>query len=67
MTGLYQDFGEQRRFVILATEANALMIEVHNRMPVVLLNNEVKCWLDNYSAATGILQVKRPMLIKQVC
>lgn len=36
MAGLYNEFDGQQRFVILITGANSSMIEIHNRMPVVL-------------------------------
>ena len=65
MAGLYQDFGEERRFVIITTAANASMTEVHNRMPVVLQGAERDTWLSSGEEAIGILQSVRPELIRQ--
>ena len=65
MAGLYQDFGEERRFVIITTAANDSMIEVHNRMPVVLQGAERGAWLGSKESAAGILDAKRPELVRQ--
>lgn len=65
MAGLYQDFGGELRFVIITTSANDSMIEVHNRMPVVLQGAERDTWLCSEEGAIGILQSARPELIKE--
>lgn len=41
MAGLYNDFGGERRFVILTADANESMRDIHNRMPVVLTRPEI--------------------------
>ena len=65
MAGLYQDFGGERRFVIITTAANKSMIEVHNRMPVVLGSAERDAWLGSWERASEILQTVRPELVKE--
>ena len=65
MAGLYQNFGGERRFVIITTSANDSMIEVHNRMPVVLQGAELDVWLSYTEKATGILQAKKPKLVRR--
>ena len=65
MAGLYQDFGGERRFVIITTAANASMTEVHNRMPVVLQGAERDTWLSSEESAVGILRAVRPELIRK--
>lgn len=65
MAGLYQDFGGERRFVILTTAANDSMIEVHNRMPVVLKGAERGAWLNSEESAAEILNAERPGLVRQ--
>lgn len=65
MAGLYQDFGEERRLVIITTAANDWMIEVHNRMPVVLQEAELDAWLSCTETATGILQANKPELVRR--
>ena len=66
MAGLYQDFGGERRFVIITTVANDSMVEVHNRMPVVLQGTERDAWLSSGEGAIEILRATRPALIRQV-
>lgn len=65
MAGLYNDFDGERRFTILTTAANGSMIEVHNRMPVVLTHPEMDQWINSYQGALDVLHVERPQLIKR--
>ena len=66
MAGLYQNFGDKRCYVIITTAANESMVQVHNRMPVVLQRKELDTWLvDDGEGAVRILQAERPKLIKQ--
>ena len=64
MAGLWNDFDGERRFVILTTEANASMSEIHSRMPVVLTRPEMEQWMNSYQGALNILQAGRPELVK---
>lgn len=64
MAGLYQDFGDKRCYVIITTEANESMAEVHKRMPVILLREDVRKWLCDDSAVTVQLGRTPPPLIK---
>lgn len=50
MAGCYNLFQEEKRFVILTTEANASVADIHGRMPLILEPQEVKDWvLDDYT------------------
>lgn len=64
MAGLYNVYDGERRFVILTAPANQSMIDVHNRMPVVLTLDEIDKWMGSYQSAIDLLQAERPMLIK---
>lgn len=66
MAGLYNDFGGERRFVILTTASNESIRKVHLRMPVVLTRQEMDQWIDSYQGALDILQSSRPELVKQL-
>ena len=44
MAGLYQDYADGRRLVILTTGANSSMRDVHDRMPVILTRDMVRTW-----------------------
>lgn len=65
MAGLYNDFNGERRFTILTTAANQSIVDIHNRMPVVLTHAEIDQWLESYHDALNILQTGRPKLVKQ--
>lgn len=65
MAGLFQNFNNERRFIIITTAANSSMSEVHNRMPVVLGDKEKERWIESPQEAARILSVVPPMLIRQ--
>ncbi|MBH1942132.1 SOS response-associated peptidase [Mobilitalea sibirica] len=65
MAGLYSYYQEEMRFVILTTDANESIKEVHNRMPLVIPKNEIETWIMDNSAANEILHRVPPMLIKE--
>lgn len=49
MAGLYSIWNNQITYTILTTAANELMVEIHNtkkRMPVILIPEERKLWLN---------------------
>ncbi|RGZ01777.1 SOS response-associated peptidase family protein [Clostridium sp. AM58-1XD] len=64
MAGFYSRFEEEDRFVILTTKANQSMIGTHDRMPLVLEENELKEWVLNDSATEKILG-QTPVLLKK--
>jgi putative SOS response-associated peptidase YedK len=68
MAGLFNDFDGVRRFVILTTQANQSVVDIHDRMPLVLLRAELNGWLRDPHLARDILndQRNRPQLIRQV-
>ena len=53
MAGLYNQFEGQDRFVILTTQANSSVSGVHDRMPLLLEEKELKDWVfdDKYLEA----------------
>ena len=48
MAGVYQKHEEGNRFVILTTDANESMRPVHDRMPVILEEQELKDWIYDF-------------------
>ena len=48
MAGFYQKYEEGNRFVILTTAANESMRPVHDRMPVILEEHELKDWICDF-------------------
>lgn len=66
MAGIYNDFAGESRFVILTTEANASIEEIHDRMPLVLPQNMINDWISNDAAAMHILHDTPPILERQL-
>lgn len=64
MAGLYNPYDEGNRFVILTTAANTSMAPVHDRMPLLLEEEEILPWILNPDAAKEIL-MKVPYLLER--
>jgi putative SOS response-associated peptidase YedK len=67
MAGLIGDFGNEKRFIILTTQANASIQGIHDRMPVVLNRSELDDWISSAAAAREILRdhSRRPLLVSR--
>ena len=64
MAGLYNPYEEGNRFVILTTSANTSMEPVHDRMPLLLEEDELLPWILDLNAAKEIL-MKVPYLLER--
>ena len=64
MAGIADLFDEEVRFVILTTAANESMIKVHDRMPLILEQEQLEDWFDN-EKMQAILRQKPVMLKRQ--
>lgn len=62
MAGFYNRYQDEERFVILTTAANDSMQPVHNRMPLVLEQDEIQKWLNEDILAETFLQKTPPLL-----
>lgn len=62
MAGLYSVRDGKPSYVILTTDANGSMREVHHRMSLVLQKKQVASWLTEPEAADGFLRMTPPML-----
>jgi len=49
---------EIKSFSIITVEPNALMVEIHNRMPAILLPGHEKGWLENLSLLEALEMLK---------
>lgn len=58
--GIYRRFqeDEEDRYVILTTGANASMEPVHPRMPLILVPEDVKLWLEDDSSVARLLELR---------
>lgn len=62
MAGFYNDYGGERRYVILTTDANQSVREIHNRMPIIVHRQEIDDWVENETATQKILERVPPSL-----
>ena len=62
LAGIYRPYGDEKRFVILTREANASMLPVHDRMPLILTREEVEPWVCDAGRAASALMKELPLL-----
>lgn len=62
LAGLWNIFQGEERFVILTTASNDTIINVHDRMPVLLTDDEVTPWLHDTGMASAKLTALQPAL-----
>jgi putative SOS response-associated peptidase YedK len=60
--GIWEEYENEKgeikhTFLILTTQPNRLVAEVHDRMPVILKKEDEKKWLDKYSSEASLLQM----------
>ena len=65
LCALYQVVEGQCRFVILTREANASMVPVHNRMPVIVGAGDVRPYLTDDGAAREMIALRAPELVRE--
>lgn len=65
MAGIWRMYNNEPKFVILTTDANESVSDVHERMPVILKRSYLKDWLMSASSAFDLLSEKSPDLIRQ--
>ena len=66
MAGLYEQYDGENRFVILTTDANSSVKDVHPRMPVVIPKDKMGEWLFDFNRADNILFGPHPSLEMQL-
>ncbi len=62
MAGLYAVFDGKPCYCILTTGANESMREIHNRMPLVLIGDQMESWLNDPKETLTILRAVPPKL-----
>lgn len=56
MAGFFERFQEEDRFVILTTQANASVSGVHDRIPLILEEDELERWIYDGKFARDVLK-----------
>ena len=64
LAGLYKEFEDGARFVILTQEANEGMAVVHNRMPVVIRREQLADYINDYGQAEELLKTADPSWVQ---
>ena len=62
LAGLWNVFQGEERFIVLTTAPNDTIIHVHDRMPVLLTDDEVMPWLHDTGMASAKLTALQPAL-----
>ena len=65
LCGIYKPIDDALHFVILTREANESMSEIHDRMPVIVEEREVRPYLTDRRAAMEILVNAAPRLVRE--
>ncbi|WP_099467813.1 SOS response-associated peptidase [Konateibacter massiliensis] len=55
LAGIWNNFGLDRRFTILTTDANETMHQIHDRMPLIIEPEEAETWLFDESCVEFML------------
>ncbi len=66
MAGFYNLFGGEDRFILLTTAANESMEPVHDRMPLLLAEEDLEDWVFEDGATESFLAA-RPGPLRRVC
>ncbi len=64
MAGLYSYYRDELRFVVLTTDANESMQEIHNRMPLIIPKDEIETWIMDDQLTNDLLHRIPPQVVK---
>ena len=65
LCGVYKIIDGKHRFAILTRDANASMIETHDRMPIIISREAVRAYLTEYEKAIKLISTASPMLTRK--
>ncbi|MDO4305478.1 MAG: SOS response-associated peptidase [Eubacteriales bacterium] len=65
MAGCYKEYHGENRFVILTTDANVSVAAIHDRMPLILEQQEAEAWLLDDQAVEFLLHKIPPLLERE--
>ena len=65
LCGVYKIIDGKHRFAILTRDANASMIETHDRMPIIIGREAVRPYLTEYDKAIELISAASPMLSRE--
>ena len=65
LAGLWRDCNGERRFVILTRPANASIADLHDRMPVILREDQRDAWVHDDRRTAYLLTQEAPQLTRK--
>jgi len=65
IAGCYNYFKDIPQSILFTTEPNESMIEIHDRMPLILAKNQINSWIYNDEFANEFLSNAMPQLVSQ--
>ncbi len=65
IAGCYNYFEDVPQSILFTTEPNESMIEIHDRMPLILAKNQINSWIYNDEFANEFLSNAMPQLVSQ--
>ena len=66
MAGLYSIYDGKPKFVILTTDANNYIADVHNRMPLIIKKENIDEWINDKNSAIKLLTEATPALEREM-
>jgi putative SOS response-associated peptidase YedK len=66
LAGLYGTFENELCMVVLTHGANDSVGDVHDRMPVILKDDQLTLWLNETEEARRMLEMQSPRLVKRI-
>lgn len=64
MAGIYNQYGEDSCFVIITTQANHSISDIHDRMPLIMGEEEIRQWIEEDAGMDFTLHKVPPSLIR---
>ena len=65
LAGIYDRYDEMNYFVILTTEPNESVRDIHDRMPLMVPRDKIMAWLTDPAFALNLLATKPPLLQRE--
>ncbi len=65
MAGLYQQTGEDARFVVITTQASGAAAEIHSRMPLIFNPGQAVAWLESLEKAQNLRYINSSGMLAQ--
>lgn len=66
IAGCFNTYEDGPRSILFTTKPNESMIQIHDRMPLILAKNQINAWIYNDDFADEFLSNAMPQLISQV-